>query len=345
MISRIKSLPPKVLRLLMFFKNYAATRGHCYLLFSSPNHGNLGDHAIVMAEMEFLKSIDPSRKVLEVPSILTTAKMTGIISKIIKERAVFIHGGGFIGTIWPQEEQKARNTISAYRKRIIIFPQTLFFDESPQGEKEREITRQIYDGHPDLWICTRDQRSYLLAKEMFNNVHVIKMPDMVLYLKDMHFNTPRRGALLCMRSDKEKTLSSSAQQQIEQALAKYIPPDEIRYTDTVVDYDIGAAEREHEVQKKLSEFAAASIVITDRLHGMIFAAITGTPCVALNNSSKKVEGVYQWIKENEYISFIEDASQLESAVQQVLSIKNNRYRNDHLTGHYQVLGDLIKESF
>lgn len=46
------------------------------------------------------------------------------------------------------------------------------------------------------------------------------------------------------------------------------------------------------------------MVITDRLHGMIFAAITGTPCIAFDNISKKVSGVYKWIESLEYIKVV-----------------------------------------
>ncbi len=38
-------------------------------------------------------------------------------------------------------------------------------------------------------------------------------------------------------------------------------------------------------------------MITDRLHGMVFAVITGTPCLVFDNVSKKISMVYQWIRE------------------------------------------------
>lgn len=38
-------------------------------------------------------------------------------------------------------------------------------------------------------------------------------------------------------------------------------------------------------------------MVTDRLHGMIFAYLAGTPCVFLDNKTKKVSGVYNtWLK-------------------------------------------------
>ena len=38
---------------------------------------------------------------------------------------------------------------------------------------------------------------------------------------------------------------------------------------------------------------------------MIFAAITGTPCLAFDNSSGKVKGVFEWIKNINSIIFLD----------------------------------------
>ena len=46
--------------------------------------------------------------------------------------------------------------------------------------------------------------------------------------------------------------------------------------------------REYFLNKKFREFSERNLIITDRLHGMIFAAITGTPCVAMDNISHKI---------------------------------------------------------
>ena len=41
-------------------------------------------------------------------------------------------------------------------------------------------------------------------------------------------------------------------------------------------------------------------MITDRLHGMIFAYITNTPCIAIDNSNGKVKNFYKtWFEDND----------------------------------------------
>ena len=47
---------------------------------------------------------------------------------------------------------------------------------------------------------------------------------------------------------------------------------------------------------------------------MIFAAITGSPCIAFNNKSNKVKGVYEWIKNNKYLKFVNEIEEFETAV-------------------------------
>ena len=39
---------------------------------------------------------------------------------------------------------------------------------------------------------------------------------------------------------------------------------------------------------KLSQFRAAQLVVTDRLHGMIMSLLAGTPCLVLPNGNHKI---------------------------------------------------------
>ena len=65
----------------------------------------------------------------------------------------------------------------------------------------------------------------------------------------------------------------------------------------------------HAFLKKLS---GARFVVTDRLHGMLFCAVTGPPCIALDNVSRKVSGGYAWLSHLPYIRLCADPA---SAVQ------------------------------
>lgn len=71
----------------------------------------------------------------------------------------------------------------------------------------------------------------------------------------------------------------------------------------------------------------SQIVITDRLHGMIFAAITETPCVVFGNFNHKISESYKWLKELKYISFCNSIDELEDAINKISSVKEPKYDN------------------
>ena len=71
--------------------------------------------------------------------------------------------------------------------------------------------------------------------------------------------------------------------------------------------NLSIEEREFELNKIWTAFKKSKVVVTDRLHGMIFCAITKTPCVAIDNSNHKISGVYDaWLKDIGYIKMIKD---------------------------------------
>ena len=57
-----------------------------------------------------------------------------------------------------------------------------------------------------------------------------------------------------------------------------------------------------------NDFKKAELVITDRLHGMIFCYITGTPALVFLNNNHKVKSSYFWINNAPHIKLVEDVS-------------------------------------
>ena len=92
--------------------------------------------------------------------------------------------------------------------------------------------------------------------------------------------------------------------------------------------------------KKLQEFADAEFVITDRLHGMVFAAITETPCIVFSNYNQKVKGTYEWISCLPYIKYARDVRDSLSVLQELFTMNCCHFDNKPLIRKYD---DLIKE--
>ena len=84
-------------------------------------------------------------------------------------------------------------------------------------------------------------------------------------------------------------------------------------------------------------------MVTDRLHGMIFALLAKTPCLVLENKSYKIRGVYDWIKDAGHIKLTNNEKLLEDYHELVDADKLNTDKPD-LTEKFLPLADLIKRS-
>ena len=79
---------------------------------------------------------------------------------------------------------------------------------------------------------------------------------------------------------------------------------------------------------------------TDRLHGMIFAFITGTPAIVFSNNNHKIEGAYEWIKDCGYIYFIKNGE-----LDDVMSIISQHKSFDDTGQIYKRIQDSISSIY
>ena len=146
-------------------------------------------------------------------------------------------------------------------------------------------------------------------KDAYKSVELV--PDIVFTLNESHNTLERNGCLWCMRNDVERTLTDEQEGKLKQQLVD-IYGDNIKESNTVLSYDVSVEKREEELKRKFNEFKSAKLVVTDRLHGMVFAAITGTNCIVINSKSPKMKGCYEWIKDLDYIAFIDDVENIDN---------------------------------
>lgn len=305
------------------YKKYRKENSRQYILFGVPRHGNLGDHAILIAEHQFLKDIGIN-DVFDIPIEMQNILINTLKKHVNQNDVIMITGGGFIGSQWMEEENMVRQVLTTFfNNKTIIFPSTIYYKNDENSQKELEIDKKIYTQHKNLIICAREEITYKWIKENYPDIQSLLIPDIVLYLKNENNSSERENvALLCLRKDIEKNINDEKILRIESTVKKYC---QVKYTDTVVRKRITEKNRDKELEEKLKEFSKAKLVITDRLHGMIFAAITDTPCIAIGNYNYKVKGVYEWIKNSGYIKFIEDINLLDEKIKQVLQQEERKY--------------------
>ncbi len=302
----------------------------------TPEHSNLGDHAIALAVAKLLN--DNNIRVIEITEKklceMSGTKQLGVFNGM----PVIVNGGGNLGTLWFSVEKIFRTIIAANpRSKIMLFPNTIFYEDSENGKTEFENSKRIYNKHRWLYLCAREKISYDIMKDAYNHVKLV--PDMVLSLNECRLDTIRSGCLLCLRNDIERTRTEEEDLCIEQQ-ARQVFGDNVRRTDMCADYPIPVDRRDEELEKKFNEFRNAELIITDRLHGMIFCAITGTPCIVVDSKSPKVRGCYEWIKHLDYIRFADDVSDIEQEYNKIPK-SEHIYDNSHLKHYYDKLAQDI----
>ena len=287
------------------------------ILINSPQYRNLGDQAIALAELECLDKLGIT--CCDYP--MTYIAPERFASVTSRRKVILFQGGGNLGSLWPREENRFRETVKAYKKNpIIVFPQTLYFDlSSKEGTKTFAESKAVYESHPNLLIFVRERKSLTFMKEHMPRVHVEIAPDMVMALEWENPHLQREGAIICVRGDRERTLLQSDYEELNHIVREYYQ--KLMITDTVSPGDMPVEERKSVVKEKLSEFSSVSLVVTDRLHGMIFAAITETPCIVLDSLSPKIRGCYEWISDLDYIRFAESIDDVSLIIEELKTVK------------------------
>lgn len=297
-------------------ENMRDGKGIIFLL-ATPNHGNVGDQAIAFAERRFLEEELSNFHIVEI-MFNEYVRWKEKLETVIKEEDIICyHGGGNMGTQYFECETEFRDMIQRFdQNRIITFPQTIFYGKDERSQKEFECSKDIYGAHSKLILVAREHYSYEVMKEAYGATNkVIMVPDIVLYLQPEK-GTKKEGALVCLRNDVERSLSKEDHEYIFRKLREHFGT--VVQSDTIVDIDYVSREaREGIVRSKLEEFRNAELVVTDRLHGMVFSYLSDTPCLVLSNYNYKVAGVYEWIKKSKKILFLQDVKKFEESLAQL----------------------------
>ena len=315
------------------------------IMLDTPEHGNLGDHAIVYVQRLFLEEHMQQPVIFEFTHADWYYMRSRLASEMRRDDVIILPGGGFIGTLWEREQDVLVDIMETLADHpIFIFPQTVFFSRDFKGKQALFRFRTAVERCKNLTIFARDEMSYTFLK---NEIGMREdtcylVPDMVTYYQPMLHVEREKRILQVLRKDREQVVSEAFSKSLSKCLSSgrfrdYILVDE----STVLDCNVSKHEREQRLHQKLSEFSRSALVITDRLHGMLFAAITGTPCIALDNVSKKVSEQYAWVKHLPYIRQVKAEEISKDLVEEMLALKNQSYSNEVLKRYYQQMGEII----
>ena len=276
------------------------------ILIGTPVHGNLGDHLIAEEEISFLSNYFSDYSLFEccMPMYLAGSKFIKNICSL--DDIIFISGGGWMGSLWLDNEITIRNIIKDFpNNQIVIFPQTAYYTNDTEGCSVMNQTINVIKSHKNILLMLRDYESYSIMKKqlIFSNVKVAYYPDMALYGSffedDKIDDLKTREIFLCLRDDREAYIDKdSIKHQLNKSNYK------VRSFTTVKNKHIYPRNRKKALKNFRDEIINADVVITDRLHAMIFSLLNGIHCYAFDNKTRKVSGVYEWIKHTNMVTLL-----------------------------------------
>jgi pyruvyl transferase EpsI len=311
------------------------------IILLTPNYGNIGDLAIGYTQQKFLEDNLNDYHVVSI-SVTDTYKYLRYIKQNLKKGDVlFLVGGGSFGDLYPKADF-GRVFLSRYFKKakICFFPQTMFFTDTLYGRKRLKKTQKAFSKSADLTLVAREKISYETMKDSFNN-RVLLSPDIVFSLLPEFQalkSVPRRKEIVfTLRADEEKLTPKNKEDQLIKLVKDNYSP--ILFKDTTIDsVNFEMSKAEEYIDDMFNTYLNSRLVITDRLHGMIFAVITGTPCIVLPNSNHKIRATYKdWLNDCNYVTLLNDIN-----VDEVKDVIDNYLAPSFKTNHKDLKIELFE---
>ena len=275
-------------------------------LVLSPTYRNLGDHAIAKATMDRLAEWGIAAREVTIDTIQMLTKHDDYA--VFGQSTVLVTGGGFLGTLWPHMHEMTSRIIEENPKaKLVILPNTLYFDQTPEGEKLFEASLKVFNLPNVKRVYLREKLSWGKVNGKYATAKLV--PDMVMSMNESRPGIQRSGCLICLRDDKERTLSDAQTAAVYDSV-KQLFGGNVMTADMRDAAGVPLDMRMEKLEQKFDQFRHAELVITDRLHGMVFSAITGTPCIVMNSRSHKLIGCYEWLQHLDYIRFCSGAEDI-----------------------------------
>ena len=291
------------------FKKLKIKQENRAILIGTPIHGNLGDSLIAQQCLIYLKS--RYKHVVEIPEFFYEIFSDKI--KIYGKDDIYICGGGWMGNMY-EDEIVIEHILSKWpQNKKIILPQTISFSVNGKFSSSEKMKSILIKENRTI-ICVREENSYKICRDDLSLMDdkIILLPDMALLaLKGRERRNHRNNKIIfSIRNDIEKC---TIDMQIE-SIRQYLRSKGYECIDssTVISRKvIGIKKRDRYIMEKIREYSDASLVITDRLHSMVFAVLAGCKCVAIDNSTHKVSGVYkEWLNNVSGVWLLEESTKL-----------------------------------
>ena len=272
-----------------------------------PAHQNFGDSLLYLGQEKYLDKLG-----YQVSYIGDVHRYSAdFLRRRHPTGPIFLHGGGSLGDRYQEIQSFREQLISDFPDRPIVqFPQSMDFS-SPKAAAR---ARAVFSAHPDLTLLLRDQVSLEKARQAFPDTRTEYCPDVAFGNGWLPTPGPvTRDLTMLLRGDTEQAHDNNFElteltsrtfdwhygasgELMWKALA--IPRAAIRRAPAIRPYSQSLLESTFQVMARMNVRRARTLLrpsrllLTDRLHAAVLAALMKKPVVLLDNSYGKIAPIY-----------------------------------------------------
>jgi pyruvyl transferase EpsO len=279
-------------------------------LVNFPNHGNPGDPAIWMGSKRLLKDLGVRVRYESAWWNFDPKRARAALGNA----PVLINGGGNFGDLYlGQHETRLRVLATMRHNPVVQLPQSMFFKHPAQQERAATAIAE----HGGVTLMAREQLTVQRMRDAFG-VEPLHSPDHALGNPSRSRTTePTTDLVWIIRKETDPEFNPVAAPPANAGIVPFewmdgIFADQATWdaaglralrANTWLRARQGLAERQWRpvswtfdplakrwVDYGFSVLSSARVVVTDKLHGHILAALAGIPHVVLDNSYGKVSG-------------------------------------------------------
>ncbi|HST25906.1 MAG TPA: polysaccharide pyruvyl transferase family protein [Gaiellaceae bacterium] len=260
-------------------------------LLDLPKHANVGDHAIALGALAWLRTAGHDVRVLSGPDDYAPAP----IRKRLGDGVILLNGGGNLGDLWPDHQRFRERVLADFPDAPVVqLPQSIRFTQ----ERTLDSARRAFGSHGRFTLLVRDRDALQFARAEFD-CPVELCPDLAFALGPQRARRePDMDILVLARTDHETSKPFEIEPNGSVGVADWVQNPSLRFR------ALRALSRYEALSRERFEFGLAllgrgRVVVTDRLHAHILCTLLGTPHVIRDQGYGKLAAFHDaWTRDS-----------------------------------------------